>query len=128
MVDKLIQFKQYPLTDQGGELVYSYNNHLINQIIISHKFPSIDTNLNKLVYYITINDDNVHNGKPKLLSTVMLSENIYTSIYTIPSMSSMPNEIDKSDENNDSIKLILLFPFDYNLNIINVEMSVFVNH
>jgi len=111
-------------------LTYQCDNDDISQyyLIIIHKFLKIDTYIDSLSYYISVNGDKVFYNesdiiaiyKPKLLSTdVNNDDKSYTSVYSIPSLVKLIRDpLDK-------IKLNLLLPFDHKFSIISLELFKF---
>ena len=103
-----------------------------HKFIILHRFSEINTGLDTLAYYITVNGDRLYDKSnndrsiytPELISTDACDssdECIYKSTYTIK-FSEMPflliqdNNLDVNI--NINIKLKLILPFDYKNNIL----------
>ena len=107
-------------------LVYKYHGPNY-KIILVHKFPKVDTNIDSLSYYITINGDKVSYNesdtcaiyRPELVSTSQVDDinPYYISTYSISLLLTKLTK-DPSDE----VKLNLILPFDHKRNIIELQM------
>jgi len=86
------------------------------QLVITHRFSKVNTCIESLLYYITVNGDRTYNSTPELLSTSRITDEVYTSVYMIP------NVIGNAE---DDVKLILVLPFDHKLSIIDVGLTTF---
>jgi hypothetical protein len=112
----------YLLDENNGKLSCFCETNILYQLIISHRFPKVDSEMENLFYYITINDHKIYTDIPELLNTSKIfnsynSENdIYTSMYKITIKETIKETID------DNLKLTLVLPFDYNRSIVGVEL------
>lgn len=109
------------------EHVYNCDNLDPVNLVVIHRFPEVNTKLDSLMYYITINGDKVYNQSedtssflPNLISTTKISEDVYKSVYSLPLILSD----DKLNDQNKSamgqiIKVHVVFPFDYKTSIID---------
>jgi hypothetical protein len=122
-----IKTKMNPLNQDEDEVVYNCTDKFsVYELIICHKFPKVNTKIDELSYYITVNGDRVFYEKneeldsniyqPELIRTEQ-EEDFYVSIYKIKCDRSMLTE-----KSSDTVKLNLILPFDHNINILNLSV------
>ena len=119
-------------------LVFNIDNDVSEiEFNIFHNFPEVNTKIDKLSYFITLNDDRVfycHNSdfdmwsdtgsniyQPKIELESYTDDNldIYLSVYSIHlSKKRLTNN------SSDKVKLHLILPFDYNNNITLLQVII----
>lgn len=112
------------------EHAYNCDNLDPVNLVVIHRFPEVNTKLDSLLYYITINGDKVYNQSedtssflPNLISTAKISEDVYKSVYSLPLMLSDVSDDKLNDQNKlamgQIIKVHVVFPFDYRTSVID---------
>lgn len=105
-----------------------YNQYSSYMIIVCHKFPEVNSKIDELAYYITLNKnrifyENDQNSEldsniyyPDLISTFK-DENCYISEYKIDLLrSKITNNL------SDSVHLNIILPYDHDINIISIDL------
>jgi hypothetical protein len=117
----------YDITDENS----------VFQLTIVHKFSEVNTKIDELSYYITLNGDrtfylnypdqdqdqdqeqyssNIY--QPELLSTTQNSEYEYVSVYLINLL-----RLEITFDSSDSVKLNLILPFDHCYNLLDLKLT-----
>jgi len=109
------------------KLVYKCRNDVSRyKITVIHKFSTVNTHIDSLAYYITVNNNKVFYNEsdtistyfPELVSTTQ-NDDEYISVYLINLLCS------KLTQNpSDEVKMNLILPFDHNINIISLDMFI----
>jgi hypothetical protein len=103
-------------------LTYAINyecpkTEVLYNLIITHQFSKVDTNIDGLSYYISVNDDKVHSGSPRLVDTIPIDD-FFESDYIIQ----FPKIVGITE--TDQIRLHIFLPFDHQTSIKNVIMKI----
>lgn len=109
------------------EHIYSCDSPDPLDLVIIHRFPEVDTKIDSLLYFMTINGDKFYNELeetsvffPNLIRTEKVSEDTYKSTYSVTFSDKIDQEIDYE---SDDIKLYLVLPFDYRTSIIDMDLT-----
>lgn len=123
--------KIYPL--EQNKLVYKCDDKILAyDLVINHRFSEVDSHIDELSYYITVNNDRVFNNssnemdinslniyKPDHLTTVKISDDSYISLYKIKFTR---NKI--TQNTSDEVNINLILPFDHKISIYDYNLFV----
>ena len=103
------------------------------QLIIFHKFPIVDLEIETLSYYIYTDGIRSLLMNPILVSTSVTGNTVsgtgtkvYTSIYKFKENDNFLESV--VDDNDNYSKLVLILPFDWNSSILGIEFFRYVKY